>query len=29
MCGGSFKIESVIGEGTVVTMLVPEKEASK
>ena len=28
MCGGSFKIESVIGEGTVVTMLIPKKEAS-
>lgn len=29
MCGGSFKIESVIGEGTEVTMLIPEKEAGK
>ncbi|MCR5808722.1 MAG: histidine kinase [Clostridiales bacterium] len=26
MCGGSFRIESVMGEGTVVTILIPEKE---
>lgn len=27
MCGGSFGIESVLGEGTIVTMLIPDKEA--
>jgi len=29
MCGGSLKVDSVIGRGTVITITIPRKEGEK